>query len=157
MSDLNTSLQFATTPLPSDLPFYNYGAAAIGVNKVVCIDSTNTLDGTIGNDGVGVIVAAVSGVVAEIGITMEIINGTTFNSAGANAGKVRTQGVATATADGTITAGMTCTSIGATTTGNVIAGTAGGAAKPYVGIALTSAVAGDPILILVQPGQYATT
>lgn len=149
MADLNTSLQFANIPLPSDLPFYNYGSTQIASGLVVAIDTVNTMDGTVGNDGPGIVVGPTASNVALIGITMENINGTNLNAAGANAGRVRTLGIAVATADGTIAAGGTVGTNGATTAGHVIA--TASSTKSMVGYALTAAVAGDPILVLVMP------
>ncbi len=129
--------QFAQTPLASDLAVYNYTGSDIASGIAVSVDTTNVL-GNAGVNGIGVIVPAASGN-AVIGVTQETIKAGSY-------GRLRPLGVAATTANGAITAGQP---VDATvTTGFAKAHVAG---KAQLGIALSTAADGDPVLVLVVP------
>lgn len=128
--------QLATTPAYTDFPFHNYGVTAIAAETPVSVDATNVLGGV--NAGVGVIpVAALGNPV--IGIAMESI------PAGGN-GRVRCFGpICSGVADGTITAGGGIDA-SVTASRSVKAHTDG---KSQVGLALSTALDGEPVLFML--------
>lgn len=138
---MSLQFQFANTPNQSDLPFYNYSGADIPAGISVSIDATNTI-GTNPNYGIGIILPAASGN-AVVGVTMEVIKAASY-------GRVRCGGIAQTTANGAITAG---TFVDATiTTGFAKVHVA---AKAQLGLALSTAADGDPVLVLVVPALNA--
>lgn len=144
------ALQFASVPLPSDIACYNFSSTDIPSGVAVMIDGTNVM-GTAG-DGPGV--ANVSGTPYAIGVTMEIIKAAgTSGSPTAGPGRVRTQGIAPMTANGSITAGGV---VDASTTslkiGFAVAHVTG---HPQLGVAMSTAVDAEPVLVLIQPANNA--
>jgi hypothetical protein len=138
---MTVTWQLAKTPLPSDLPFYNYGGTDIPADTAVMLDTTNIM-GTAG-DGVGVALpTAAAAIPLGVGVTQETIK------AGGSAGRVRTQGIAQVTALCVINAGQVVQM--STTAGHLGQVEAKGAGNPQLGIALTSAQDGDSLLVLLQ-------
>lgn len=139
MSTIN--VQLATTPLPSDLPCYNYGGSDIPANTVVCLDGTNTITNSVSTlaTGLGVVLPTTGGNPSVgFGVTMEVIKA-------GQTGRVRTAGVALVTGDGAITAG-TVVDVSVTTAGRVKAHTAG---KYSFALALSTSADGEQLLINV--------
>lgn len=136
--------QLAKTPLPSDLPFFNYSGTDIPADVAVSIDTVNVL-GNAGVSGIGIVPVAATGNVT-IGVTQTVIKA-------GSSGPVRTCGIAVTTADGAITAGTVVdASAAASKVGFAKAHTA---AKAQLGIALSTAADLDPVLVLVCPALNA--
>lgn len=151
MSDLNTSFQWAQTPLPSDLAFYNLQSANIGPNLAVTLDTTNLIEGSGGNDGPAITLPTATQFPIPLGVTMETIyspNAPAAPQAGASAGRVRTQGIAWVTSHGSVTAG-TAVQMSSTASHLGQAETQSGS-NPVLGVALNTTVDGDPLLIMVN-------
>jgi hypothetical protein len=138
--------QVASTPLPTDLPFTNYGAGDIPSNVAVIIDAQNVLG--LAGDGVGITLPAAGGpgIPYAFGVTMERIR------PGAS-GRVRTQGEVVCKSDGAVAAGTrVCVSVAQNKAGFVRATAPG---EPQLGLALTSSTDGDEVLVLLQPASNA--
>ena len=140
------NIQLASTPLPSDLPFYNYGVSDIPANTVVILDAANTVNNAVpGNTALGAKLPATGGNPSlALGVTMEILKvGQT--------GRVRTQGIAIVTCDGAVTAGA------AVDASPTVAGAAKAhvAAKNSLGQALISAADTEQTLVLINPAPNA--
>jgi hypothetical protein len=133
--------QLAQTPSLSDLPFYNYSGADIPSGISVSIDTVNLL-GNAGVPGIGIVLPAASGN-PVVGVTQEIIKAGSY-------GRVRTGGLAQTTASGAITAGTFVDAEITTGFAKVHV-----AAKAQIGMAMTTAANGDPVLVLVAPALNA--
>lgn len=136
--------QLSALPIPGgDFVFKNYGGTAIAAGLGVLCDGTNKGDA---NNPPGVVLPTSTGGVAKtIGITVETI------PAG-GMGRVRVIGAAVGLANATLAPGDPVElSDVAAHLGEIIA-----AASTHrgVGIALSDAVAGDPILVLVSPTAH---
>ncbi len=122
-----------------DIPVYNYsGSTTIAAGTAVSVDSTNVL-GTSGvNEGVGVIpIAAVGNV--SIGVAVDAIPPLSY-------GRIRVSGQVAMTADGAITAGAV---VDGSNTANKTA-KSHTATKAQIGIALSTAADGEPVLVLLS-------
>lgn len=141
------NFQEASTPLPGDLPFYNYTGTDIGPNLGVIPDPTNIV-GTAG-DGLGVTLPPTSATIfLGVGVTMETVK------AGGSAGKVRTAGIAVMLAFAAYNPGQVLQLCG--TAGSLGFAQAQAGGKAQIGIALSASGAnGDQILVLLQPANNA--
>lgn len=131
---------WASTPLPTDLPGRNYGLNDIPAFSVVKLDTGNVLSGT--NELVGLALAGTGDY--PLGVTVEDI------PAGKQ-GRYRTQGIIPVTADKAINAGDV---VRAGFSGDVTSRSAG---NNQIGQALTAAAAlGDTILLALSIGANNT-
>lgn len=122
---------WASTPLPSDLPGRNYGVTDIPAFSVVKLDTGNVLSGS--NESVGLALAGTGDY--PLGVTVEDL------PAGKQ-GRYRNQGIVPVTADTAVTAGAI---VKAGFSGDVTPQTSG---TPQLGQALTAAAAlNDTILV----------
>lgn len=122
---------WASTPLPSDLPGRNYGSGDIPEFSVVKLDTGNVLSGT--NESVGIALAGTGDL--PLGVTIEDI------PAGKQ-GRYRNQGIVPVTADTAISAGAV---VRAGFSGDVTTRSTG---NNQLGQALTaSAALGDKLLV----------
>jgi len=136
------TIQLSTAPGLLDFPFMNNTGSDIAAGLAVVVDSTNALSSSNTVDGVSVKLPAADGALG-VGVTMEVIKAGNF-------GRVRTGGQAAGTASGAITAGAAVMVESAT--GKI---KASGAGNAQIGIALTTAADGDPVLVQIVPAKNA--
>lgn len=154
---MTDSLQISEAPSYSDFSVLNYAAADIPAYSIVFADTTNELSvsnppGTV--DGIACkVTSAQTARVMPIGITMELIPGTTKTGGPAGSGTCRGPGgIAKVVATAAVTAGVPVMN-DSTGNGTGVAQTAG---LPSVGTALTAAVnSGDEIAVQVCPSVNA--
>lgn len=142
-------LQLAEQASDLDFAFLNFQAADIPAYSAVIVDSTNAISVNNIVDGIAVKLPAASTGQTVIGVTMEIIHGTTFTGGSPGVGRVRTIGpVVKAVASAAVAAGVPVMT-DASGTGTVVAQTAG---KSQFAISLTAATASGDELALVLCG-----
>lgn len=126
-----------------DTVFKNYGGTAIAAGKAVIFDAANVGDA---NNPPGVVLpTAAGGVALTCGVTLEII------PAG-GLGRVRMLGGAVGTANGTLHPGtLVKIDDAAGQLGNINVATS---TAEILGKALSDAVAGDPVLVWVNPTAH---
>ena len=138
--------QVSSNPSLDDFPFFNYGATDIPAFVTVKVDPANTVGA--GQEGIGITLTSnTTDGDTNIGVTTQIIKAGT-------SGLVRTAGLAVCIADGAITAGSWVYAAGAD------AGKVGyvkldpaASSKPTVGLALSTAVDGDQVLVMLNTGR----
>lgn len=123
----------------------NYGVSDIAAGVIVKIDATNFVGDTAGDVLKGIALPSTGGDPSLcFGITMELIKA-------GGVGRVRTLGIATAIADGSITVGTTVDA-SASVAGRAKAHTGG---KASIGFARSGASDGDPVSIFILPSLNA--
>lgn len=134
--------QLSNTPGATDYPFFNYGVTDIPAFVSVQADATNVI-GTNPNEGIGIVVVGATGNVV-IGVTMEIVKAGSY-------GRVRCFGpIAQTFADGAISANGIVD--GSATASRIGFAKAHAAGKNQLGIALSTAIDQDPVLVMLVGG-----
>ena len=129
-----------------DLPFFNYSVTDIPSGTAVLMDAANPASGD--SPGGVVIPTGSGGVVGTIGVTIE-----TIVANAAQPGRVRVNGVALCTSDGSITTG---TEVQASDTGGKVGRVKTcAAATTQLGIALNTTVDGDILRVLIAVAKNA--
>lgn len=145
------SLQISESPTLLDFAFANYGTTDIPSGAAVIIDTGNVISVSSILDGIGVKLPTAQGQPC-VGVTMEILRGTTFTGGPPGIGRVRCGGIAPCTATSTVTAGTVVDNDFAGTPGNVITHVGG---KAQLGLALTASTAtGDPVAVLLFAAPF---
>jgi hypothetical protein len=144
------NIQLSNVPGALDFPFGNHQTGDIAAGLVVILDASNAMTSSNVIDDIPVVLPSSDGVGAVVGVTMEILRGTTYTGGPDGVGRVRTGGIAVCTASGSITAGACVMAEG--TSGKVKTQTS---AKVQVGWALTGAGDGDPVAVLLSSANNA--
>lgn len=138
-------LQISEAALPTDFSVVNYAAADIPAYSVVFADTTNQVSVNNVVDGVACKLSNSQALrTLPIGVTLEIIRGTTYTGGTPGYGQCRAHGIAKVVATAALNAGVPVMN-DSTGNGTVVAQTA---ALPSIGTSLTAAIqSGDEVAV----------